>query len=463
MRQELMEYDFIWSVNNLLSTAAKTAKGTPKEYQALLKRIPHFADLIDSMVGLGEPGIVFLESFAEYTDMILKAKAQGKKTCFTTFCQSPVILHAMDVVPLVLEVLTVAGTLIRKSAIGEFMDYCLEAGFTETSCSSQRGSMGAYLAGLAEKPDFVLIDTPGICDTNANSFAFAAAHFDIPFYQLNYPPTLDDERSIEYHRKDFKHMISFLEEQTGKKLDVGRLREIMLEMQRQDEMVCELQDLQRLIPNPVPGIYNLFIYAIRFTMAGLPACTRMIEVMLKKAKENAAAKRAGTSSGKEHKRALFVYIDHYAANLPLFNFLDQHNISHLGGILDRYYQEDAFYKGASSYKTETETLDAMIDSLARQNAHLPMVKQIRGPYDSPEMWLDEVKRLAEALNPDLAIYSGTPGCRNTWGMVKLFVNDLEKTGYPTHIINSDAFDDRVESWEATAHRLQEFLDLRGFN
>ncbi len=460
MRKELTEYGYVTAIHSLLSMAPKVAAGTRKEYEKLLSRMPHFRDLIDSMLGLGDPGVLFLQGFAHYAEMVMDAHKNGKKLAFTTFCQSPVIFHAMDVVPVVLEVMTVAGTLIRKSAIGEFMDVCIEAGFSETSCSSQRGSLGAFIAGLADKPDFVCINTPGICDTNANSFAFSAAHFGIPFYQLNYPPTLTDERSRAYHRDDFKNMIAFLEKETGNRLDVDKLRSLMLEMRRQDEMICEIQDLQRLIPNPVPGIYNLFIYALRFTLGGLPECTELLTAMLKKAKENAKAGLSGLTGGVEKKRCLFVYIDHYAANLPLFNFLDKHGITHLGGILDRFYQDEAFYSHGQGYRLETADLDQMIDSLAMQNSRLPMVKQIRGPYDSPEMWLEEVTRLAKELSADFTIYSGTPGCRNTWGMVKLLASDLEKSGYPTHIIASDAFDDRVESWEATAHRLAEFFELR---
>ena len=58
------------------------------------------------------------------------------------------------------------------------------------------------------------------------------------------------------------------------------------------------------------------------------------------------------------------------------------------------------------------------------------------------------------------IYNGTPGCRNTWSNVKLIAKDLENNGFPTHIMYADAFDDRVESWEATSERLDEFFKLR---
>ena len=93
-------------------------------------------------------------------------------------------------------------------------------------------------------------------------------------------------------------------------------------------------------------------------------------------------------------------------------------------------------------------------------ARLPMVRSIRGPYDQPNMWLEETLALAKNFGADCLIYNGTPGCRNTWANVKLMVRDLEKHGYPVHIMNDDAFDDRVESWEATRNRLEEFFKVR---
>ena len=74
---------------------------------------------------------------------------------------------------------------------------------------------------------------------------------------------------------------------------------------------------------------------------------------------------------------------------------------------------------------------------------------------------DETLALARIFRAECLIYNGTPGCRNTWGMVKPFARETEAAGFPTHIMYTDAFDDRVESWEATAERLDEFFKVRG--
>jgi len=39
--------------------------------------------------------------------------------------------------------------------------------------------------------------------------------------------------------------------------------------------------------------------------------------------------------------------------------------------------------------------------------------------------------------------------------------DLEELGYPTYIAYGDSFDSRVESWETTEMRFEEFYAIRG--
>jgi hypothetical protein len=109
---------------------------------------------------------------------------------------------------------------------------------------------------------------------------------------------------------------------------------------------------------------------------------------------------------------------------------------------------------------DTSSLDSMIYTLAGINSRMPMIKSIRGPYDAPNMWLEDTLALAKMYSTDVIVYNGTPGCRNTWGMVKLLARDTEAAGYPTYIMYSDAFDERVQSWEATEERFLEFLKVR---
>ncbi|HDM32206.1 MAG TPA: 2-hydroxyacyl-CoA dehydratase, partial [Deltaproteobacteria bacterium] len=270
-------------------------------------------------------------------------------------------------------------------------------------------------------------------------------------------------RASLYQREDFRNMISFIEKQTGNKIDEDRLKQILLEIRRQDELISELTELQTIIPNPVPVVYILFMYGGNFLMGGTREYTEMLEYMVDKAKNNAKRGIAGTASGKEKARGLFCYIDHYTTDLRFWEWLDKNDISHLGSILSLFWQDGAAYsvgKEDQTYKIDPTNLNTMLESLAELGSRRPMVKSIRGPYDAPGMWLDDTLGAAKLLKADFVIYIGTIGCRNTWGMVKLLANDLERQGIPTLILYADAFDDRVQSWEAVVDKMNEFLHLR---
>ncbi len=466
MRQATREYSFDWMLWATFHAASKLKKGTEKEYRSVLNYIPYFRGIVENVLKLGEPGELFVKMCERYLDNLVHVHERGRKNAITTFCFSPTIFYAMDITPVCMEVMTAFMTLTYKRGTAEFLDYCNEVGFTETSCSSQRGSLGAYLAGVGTDIDMIITDTPGVCDTNANAFSFAAAYLNKPFFQLDMPPVLTGERSNEYHRADYRALISFLEEQTGKKLDIDRLREVLAEYEKQDELINELEDLYRLVPNPLPVPFSLFLYASRFLFAGMKECTELLESMLRSGRENAERGISGLSGGSEKLRAFFCYIDHYTQNLHLWEMLDSLGICYAGNILSRYWAPDApyvkeFQMQEAAYTIDTATVDTMIDSLALINSRMPMVKSIRGPYDAPNMWLEDTLSLAKMYRVDFIVYNGTPGCRNTWGMLKPFARDTEKAGFPTYIMYADAFDDRVQSWEATRERFEEFLSVRG--
>jgi hypothetical protein len=465
MRPETKEYNFDWMLWSTFLAGSKLRNGTEKEFRNTLRYVPYFSGILEAIYSTGEPGKEFLKCLAKYAENIVFAREQGRRTAATSFCFSPAILHAMGISPICFEVMSVMQAFPYKRGTAEFLDYCNEAGFTETSCSSQRGSLGAFIAGMGSEIDMIVADTPGVCDTNVNAFAFAAAYLKKPFFTLDMPPVLVGERTDEFHNADFRALIAFLEKNTGTKLDQDRLREVLREVAKQDEMINELEDLARIIPGPLPGAFNLMIYASRFMFAGMKECTAVIESMLKVGRENAAKSVSALSGGVEKLRAFFCYIDHYAYKMEFFKFLDVKGICYQGNMLSRSWSRGAphvieYGTDAAAYGIDTTDLDSMIRSIAALNSRMPMVKMIRGPYDAPDMWLQDTLSLAKMYSADCIVYNGTPGCRNTWGMVKLFARDTEKAGFPTFIMYGDAFDDRVESWEASQDRFEEFLQVR---
>ncbi|MCU0577709.1 MAG: 2-hydroxyacyl-CoA dehydratase family protein [Desulfobacterota bacterium] len=465
MRKEYKEYDFDRMVQSIIHFASLAYDGTRKEAFGMFRYAPRFREAIETILMTGEPGVLLLKMIDKYLIEVLTAHERGKKIALCTFNFSPGVLKPLDVVPVCLEPVTTLGVMMWLRGLGEYLNYCCEIGFTETSCSAQRGALGAYLAGLGVKPDFVLCNSIGVCDTNATAFSFAAEYLGLPFYQLNAPPTLADDRAREYHRQDFRGLISFVEEQTGRKLDVECLREVIVETDRQDEIMCEIEDLMRLVPSPVPGIFNVFMYSAKYIYGGSKEATDVMSSMLKVARRNAAQARAGTTSGSEDARAFAVYVDHYSAQLRPWAWFDSKNISHLGCMMNGFWPVHAPYAEGElmdgTYRMDPSNEDTMIDSLADQMSRMPMVKQIRGPYDDPHQWLSDTMASIKTYKPDFCMYTGTIGCRNTWGAIKILARDTENLGIPTLILFGDAFDHRITSWESMRDRIDEFITVRG--
>jgi hypothetical protein len=465
MKKETREYNYDWMLWSSVSAAAKAADGTQKEFESLKRVVPNFRNILSAFLRHGEPGKLFLKMSEEYLTDIMTAHALGKKICLGTFVSAKHLIFAFDnVVPSWAEIMTVFGTMVMRRGTAEYMDYCCEVGFTETSCSAQRGSFGAYLAGLTEKPDFFICGSPGICDTNANAVQFLSSYLDLPMFQLNFPSKLTGSRVDDYHRKDYKALISFIEEQSGSKMNENRLRELLQEQRLQDELTVELYDLMRLRPCPVPPVFTLFMYAGRLSMPGRKSYTALLRSMLDVARDNAAKGHAGTSSKKERARLLMCYIDHYTTDARFWEWIDAQEISLMPTLIFNFWHEGQEYakgKEDETYHIDTTSLDTMIDSLADINSRMPMVKQLRGPYDAPGMWRDDLLSLSKIMKPDFLVYIGSMGCRNSWGINKLLQRDCEREGIPTMLLFADAFDDRVASWEHCVDKISEFMHVRG--
>ena len=390
--------------------------------------------------------------------------SRANQIALVTYNFSPAVLFAMDIVPICLESLSGAIIQAFDKGVGEALDYCTEVGFPETACSGQRTGLGPILAGLTEKPDMVLYSTSGVCDSNAAAYAFAAEYLDIPAFQMNYPPELVNEETDEYQLADFKALLSFLKEQTGREPDEDKFRQICGEINIQDRLLTEIQDLETLVPNPVPTVHNLNIYAANLFYKGVSVGTQILKAILDNAKEN--AKNGVAGNGSERLRGLWCYIDHYCDHGKYFSELANMGISHVGSMMTDFWQPNApISRGGKEAETYGEInltdMDTMLLGLMGQTSRLPMIKQIRGPYDATAMWMEDTISAAKVFKADFIVFMGTMGCRNTWGMVKPFSREMEKAGLPTLISYSDSFDSRIESSDTMLDKLMEFLKVRG--
>lgn len=463
MRPELTEYKYDWLLWAAMRQAPNMLKATKKEIESVFSLMPERRVMLESQLRMGDVAVKMAEGMAWYLEKIVKAHENNEKVCLTTFCYPVGILNAFGCAALNMEMMSASGTYTWKRGCYDFLDYCSEVGMTETSCSGQRAGLGAYLAMAGTKPDFCVVNTAGICDTNANAFHFYTSFADIPMYMHDSPPQLTGERATKYHRKDFRRMLQFLEKQTGKKPDWDYIKGVAQEIKKQDELINEIQIMTAHVPSPFTPMAAIQPMVVRFLFNGLKIGTEILEACVRLGKENISKGIAGTASGKEKARIMGAYIFHAARDMRYWSFFEKYDLTYMSDMLNWFWNKGAPYSTGrenETYELDLTSEDSIIDTLADQLARMPMIKQIRGPYDAPEMWLQDNLSAAKTYKAQAAIYVGTLGCRNTWGMVKPFARDMEKAGIPTYILFGDAFDERITSWDVCENKILEFLKVR---
>jgi benzoyl-CoA reductase/2-hydroxyglutaryl-CoA dehydratase subunit BcrC/BadD/HgdB len=199
-----------------------------------------------------------------------EAKQHGdKKVAWCMMGTPQEVLLAMDIVPIFPEQYAAACAVKRAAA-----DYCRKAesmGFSLDICGFCRAGIG-YAAMFGElgrvPPDapYGGIPEPDIfmcrssCDPGYKWFQ--ALHYkDVPTFvfedHLAPPPEADfwDEkissRFINFHTKQFKEMVDFLEQATCKKMDWDRLGQIMEYAVETRRLSYEIHQMRKAVPSPM--------------------------------------------------------------------------------------------------------------------------------------------------------------------------------------------------------------------
>jgi benzoyl-CoA reductase/2-hydroxyglutaryl-CoA dehydratase subunit BcrC/BadD/HgdB len=466
MKRRTLEYNFDWLLWTAFVNGPKLANGTLKEAMSFMRLVPTFAPVMGFFgAAAGEAGRLNGILSEGYLKGILNAPKEGKKLVLTTFMGSQLLLNAFDgIQPVCAEVLTGMASSTFRQGAGEYYDYCVEKGMTETSCSGQRGIVGAVLAGLTgAKPDVVFVGSSGPCDTNCNAMQFYADYARIPMITVDTPARLVDAEDAVFELKELENAIEQLETLTGGRLNEDKLRDLLTEMKLQNEIVMELFEYMRMVPNPVSCVMQYLIAGTQTPGSGHPLRTKILEEILKQAKQNAKEGKAGTFSGKEKARIFTFYIDNYNMDANFYHWCMDNDFTVIPSIVGTNWYEGMNYTKDHEdecYSIDTTDRHSMIKTIAALNSRLAMNKQLRGPIRDKAQWLDDTKIMAKLMKADYLIYMGSYGCRNTWSINKIMQREMEKLGYPTMMAFIDAFDLRSVSWESFKQQLDEFVSIR---
>jgi benzoyl-CoA reductase subunit B len=203
----------------------------------------------------------------------VRAKEEGKKLAYSFICCSyDEIIRAMDIVPVWTE--NYAGICGAKRDAQRFLERAESLGFSRSLCTYALCGLGfdqwreelgemppdAPWGGQA-RPTMMLSSGQILCDPR-NKWYQAAQQFmpDVPIYDVGLPwPLYEDDIElsevqdyyIAYIVSELRGLVKFLEEQTGKKMDYDRLRELVDLGEKTWNLIWETYELRRAVPTPM--------------------------------------------------------------------------------------------------------------------------------------------------------------------------------------------------------------------
>jgi benzoyl-CoA reductase subunit B len=270
----------------------------------------------------------------------------------------------------------------------------------------------------------------------------------VPMFAAD-PPYWEDERSIDYYVGEIKRMVSFLEEHTGHKLDMDRLREVIKESNKQFELWMEYNELRRAVPCPHG-------YGIGMQMSGVaqgyyvgdPRGTAWFRDLIADAEKLVREKRG--KAPKERIRLFWFDVVSLELSFELFPWLEQE----WGAVIVM----DMF--GYCPYTLiDTSSEDAMFRGLARRALFdQPMIRQARGVADN---FLGDIRRVIKDYKIDCVIWPGHMGHKDGSANVGMMRETCRELGVPFLHIGMDLFNKRYTSVDEIKDKFSQFFTAMG--
>lgn len=377
-----------------------------------------------------------------YWAEVANAKKNGKKLIYGGACAPHEIFYAFDCVPFLLDMIP-TRIASQPELASKYIDLA-EQHVAGSMCGIDKVDLGAILSGdLPEKPDAFIYSTVP-CDSSRVAYPAIDKFLGVPSFCIDVPFRKDDE-SYEYMAEQYKDVIKFLEDLTGKKMDWDKMKEIMEISNKTNILMKKIADLRKIVPCPLPSrllVLNEMIPG----MVGTPEMLKYLEVQYKIGK--AAADR-GIGAVKEEKFRVSWLQNMMWSNVGLLDWMEHKFGAVL--VMDGFgYQETPLFE-------DFEDQDVILKTLAKKALQLPMIHGAAGPVED---YVNMVDNIMDEYNVNCSMFIGHVGCKHTWAAGKI-VKDMiqEKYDLPTLTLDVDAIDTRYKTTQEMKDVIGEYMDM----
>ncbi len=354
------------------------------------------------------------------------------------------LIYALgDVCPIPVEMLGAMHNLLGSLDTSmEFIDRAEAASIPSDSCSADKIAIGAIHQELYPPAACTVgINTP--CDAQVLSTQVMAELARAPFFPIDVPYAYSD-RTVDHVAAQLAELIPFLEEHTGRKLDLDRLREVCALSNQMTEAIWEWLEWRRQVPLTQSSKLVAMTLIMQILFTGTEEGVDMARALLREARERT---ERGERFFEERVRAVW-YQDPVWTDLQIYDWFERD--------LGLTVPIDVFGYYAQEGIIDTRTPETMLWGLARKlvNCH-PMARQFRSDID---FYIKDFMNLHQAWSADCGIFAGHIACKHAWGGIGLFKEACRRAGIPLLIFEFDMFDPRVTSWDDLFFQVERFVN-----
>jgi len=387
------------------------------------------------------------EAMLETAQRIIAAAEEGRPFIATSYGNAPELLVAMGLPWYPLLLVTYLPT--RAPFVLQEIDEAVRFGLGTDTCTLIRLAISNVQAGRVPMPTaFVGLLSP--CD-GASMLHQAIAHdnywCNVPTYCTD-PPYWDNAHSVDFHANELRLVVSFLEEHTGRKLDIDRLREVVKESNKQYRLWSKYNELRRAVPCPPAGTKGALAWNVAQNfMVGDPRGTAWFRKLVNITKQQVEEGKGYAPN----ERIRLLWFDVPALWLSeLTKWLREEWGACIVMDMMGY---------ASQTLIDTSSEESMFRGLAKRNlCELPMVRQVHGTADT---LANDIVQLVKDYKIDCVVWPAHMGHKDGSASIGIMRQVCRDIGVPFLALGVDLFDKRYTSIDRLKNRFSEFFSTMG--
>ena len=414
------------------------ATGILKPMAQLLREnpIPPFQDHASLVAAAVEHDV------AHYLDIAAAMGAEDRKVAMYEFGLVPQLFYAFDCAVLCLELFPSFHASVDKSAVYQFLEAAEEAGVPSDTCSTDRFIIGATVSGeLPTNSFFVTSSSP--CDGTRIAYPILQKILDCPMLFLD-APFRDDREAIKYYAGQLRdQLIPFVEQQTGRKFDIDRFREVVAESNRAYQFLVDTRETYRVKPAPHNGLLRAAPYVLFVHGAGLPETTETLRLFQEDATRRVREGRTAGSFPEKH-RVMWMHVPP-TYDAELFSWMEEQ----FGATL----VVDSLSSTCILEPIDTSSLETMLEGLAWQGLDMTMSFM---RFESAA-FIDFAMKAYHQYGCDCIIATQHVGCQSICGARGMIREECRRREIPLLFLEFDYNDDRVLAPEQMRIQIEEFF------